>query len=68
MTMMTSKELTKNIAKIIKKAEKEVKIIYNEGTLEKPISNDIVLSIRNMAYNEIKMEIKKYKLEKEKEK
>ncbi len=51
----------KNIASIIKDIENEVNEIYEESTLEKPIMSNIVLSKRNMAYNEIKAEVKKFK-------
>lgn len=51
----------KNIVKIIKEVEEEVDEIFEKSTLTKPISSDIVLTKRNMAYNEIKAEIKKMK-------
>lgn len=63
---MTEKELIREIAKIIKSTERKVKELYDEGTLEKPIANDIVLAERNMSYHRIKQQIKKYKQEKEK--
>lgn len=64
---MKDRELIREVFKIIKKTETEVKSLYDKSSLEKPIANDIVLSIRNMAYNDIKAQIKKYKSEKEKE-
>lgn len=53
----------KSISQIIKEVENEIEEIYEESTLEKPIKSNIVLSKRNMAYNEIKAEIKKFKKE-----
>lgn len=50
----------KAIKDIIKNVENEINEIYEESTLEKPIMSNIVLSKRNMAYNEIKAEIKKF--------
>ena len=64
---MKDRDLIKAIFKIIKETEKEVKDIFDKSSLEKPIANDVVLSKRNMAYNQIKSEIKKYKNEKENE-
>ena len=53
----------RSISQIIKEVENEIEEIYEESTLEKPIKSNIVLSKRNMAYNEIKAEIKKFKKE-----
>lgn len=53
----------RSILQIIKEVENEIEEIYEESTLEKPIKSNIVLSKRNMAYNEIKAEIKKFKKE-----
>lgn len=53
----------RSISKIIKEVENEIEEIYEESTLEKPIKSNIVLSKRNMAYNEIKAEVKKFKKE-----
>lgn len=55
----------KAIAKIIATTEREVSTEFKNSTLEKPIKNDLILAQRNMAYNEIKMQIKKFKQEKE---
>ncbi len=51
----------KNIAKIIGEVESEVKEIFDDSSLTKPIKSDLVLSKRNMAYNNIKAEIKNFK-------
>ena len=53
----------RSISQIIKEVENEIEEIYEESTLEKPIKSNRVLSKRNMAYNEIKAEIKKFKKE-----
>lgn len=53
----------RSISQIIKEIENEIEEIYEESTLEKPIKSNIVLSKRNMAYNEIKAEVKKFKKE-----
>ena len=53
----------RSISQIIKEVGNEIEEIYEESTLEKPIKSNIVLSKRNMAYNEIKAEIKKFKKE-----
>ncbi len=50
----------KEIAKIIKETENEVNTIYDDSTLENPIVADLVLSKRNMGYNNIKAVVKKY--------
>ena len=63
--MSLEKKVLKEIIKILKETEKEVKLIFDESSLERPIANDIVLSKRNMAYNDIKSKIKKYIKEKE---
>lgn len=64
---MKDRELIKILFKIIKTTEKEVKQIYDDSSLEKPIQNDVVLSKRNMAYNQMKTNLKAYKKAKEKE-
>jgi hypothetical protein len=58
----------KNISKIIKTTEEEVKEIFDNSSLIEPINSDLVLSKRNMAYNKIKAEIKNFKKEIKKKK
>lgn len=58
----------KNISKIIKTTEEEIKEIFDNSSLIEPINSDLVLSKRNMAYNKIKAEIKNFKKEIKKKK
>lgn len=58
----------KNISKIIKTTEEEIKEIFDNSSLIEPINSDLVLSKRNMAYNKIKTEIKNFKKEIKKKK
>lgn len=58
----------KNISKIIKTTEEEIKEIFDNSSLIEPINSDLVLSKRNMAYNKIKDEIKNFKKEIKKKK
>lgn len=58
----------KNISKIIKTTEEEMKEIFDNSSLIEPINSDLVLSKRNMAYNKIKAEIKNFKKEIKKKK
>ena len=58
----------KNISKIIKTTEEEIKEIFDNSSLIEPINSDLVLSERNMAYNKIKAEIKNFKKEIKKKK
>ena len=58
----------KNISKIIKTTEEEIKEIFDNSSLIEPINSDLVLSKRNMAYNKIKVEIKNFKKEIKKKK
>ena len=56
-----SYETLKNIAKIIGDVENEIDEIFENSSLTEPISSGLVLSKRNMAYNKIKAEVKKFK-------
>lgn len=59
------KDTISSIFATVGKVEKEIKKIYKESSLEKPIMNDIVQTKRNMAYEEIKEKLKKYKKQRE---
>ena len=48
-------------AKIIKLAEKDIKEINSEFSIENPIKIDLSVSKRSMAYNKIKAEVKKFR-------
>ncbi len=65
MTMSSKKKLLKDIMKICEGTEKEVSKMKKETSLEKPVENDVVLSLRNQGYNEIKDLIEKYQNESE---
>jgi hypothetical protein len=64
-SLSDTRDTIDEIAKSIRQTEKKIKKMYDEASLEKPIENDIVLSLRNMSYNNIKEIIKKYKKEEE---
>lgn len=61
--MSRTKDALKDIDRQIRRVEKEINKMYDESTLEEPIANDIVLSKRNMAYNNIRMIVEKFKKE-----
>ena len=52
------KQTLDSLFKIVKTTEKQIKKMYSESNIEKPIAGDLVLSIRNMGYFEIKKELK----------
>lgn len=60
------KVLIKKIKKEIESIEEEIDEIYNKSSLEKPIQNDIVITKRNMGYNNIRALVEKYEKQKEK--
>lgn len=51
----------KSIAEIIKDTESDIDEIIQKSNLNEPIMMDIIISKRNMSYNKIKAEIKKFK-------
>ena len=51
----------KEITKIIKLAEKDIKEINSEFSIENTIKVDLSVSKRSMAYNKIKAEVKKFR-------
>lgn len=59
--------LIKKIKKEIESIEEEITEIYNKSSLEKPIQNDIVISKRNMGYNNICELVEKYEKQKQKQ-
>lgn len=56
----TERQFIKDVAKIIKQAEKEVKHITKNTSLTNCIKGDVILYQRNAAYNDIKTQLKKY--------
>lgn len=61
--MSKIRDAFKDIDSQIKKTEKEINKMYDDSKLEEPIENDIVLAKRNMAYNNIRMIVDKFKKE-----
>lgn len=57
---MLEEKTLKQIAKIIKENEKEIKQLYDNCSFEMPVKNDLILSSQNMAYNDIKTIVKNY--------
>lgn len=57
---MLEEKTLKQIAKIIKENEKEIKQLYDNCSFETPVKNDLILSSQNMAYNDIKTIVKNY--------
>lgn len=51
----------KSIAEIIKDTESDIDEIIQKSNLNEPIMMDVIISKRNMSYNKIKAEIKKFK-------
>ena len=51
----------KSIAEIIKDTESDIDEIIQKSNLNEPIMMDIIISKRNMSYNKIEAEIKKFK-------
>ena len=51
----------KSLAEIIKDTESDIDEIIQKSNLNEPIMMDIIISKRNMSYNKIKAEIKKFK-------
>ncbi len=60
------KNLVKKIKREIENIEEEIEEIYNKSSLEKPIQNDIIITKRNMGYNNIRALIEKYEKQKAK--
>lgn len=55
------------IIAILKDTDKRVNDLYKNSSFEKPVKNDLAISMQVMAYNEIMALIKKYvKLKREK--
>ena len=61
MTEGLSYSTLKNIVEIIKDTESDIDEIIQKSNLNEPIMMDIIISKRNMSYNKIKAEIKKFK-------
>jgi len=65
---MESLECLKNLVKIVKVSESKVDEIKAEASLSNPIKSDLVLTERNMAYNDMVAELKKFSKNKRQEK
>lgn len=61
--MSKVRDAFKDIDAQIKKTETEINKMYDYSRLELPIENDIILAKRNMAYNNIRMIVDKFKKE-----
>lgn len=56
------------VKSILKDSQKKIKEIEKDTSLENPIMNDVILSTKANAYNEILTQYKKLKKQKEKDK
>lgn len=56
------------VKSILKDSQKKIKEIEKDTSLENPIMNDVILSTKANAYNEILIQYKKLKKQKEKDK
>lgn len=55
-----SYECIRNIANIFKETEKKVLEIEKDSSMTNPIKSDLVISVRNMGYEEIREESQKF--------
>lgn len=60
--------LVGKVKSILKDSQKKIKKIEKDTSLENPIMNDVILSTKANAYNEILTQYKKLKKQKEKDK
>lgn len=60
--------LVGKVKSILKDSQKKIKEIEKDTSLENPIMNDVILSTKANAYNEILTQYKKLKKQKEKDK